>query len=288
MTTHTMTLPALSPEGGFGRYLEEIKRFPMLSQEEEYDLAKRWADQGDIAAAHTLVTSHLKLVAKIAMGFRGYGLPLMEMISEGNIGLMQAVKKFDASRGFRLSTYAMWWIKAAIQEYILRSWSLVKIGTTAAQKKLFFNLRKLKNRLQHLDNKSLSPEDIDTIAHELDVPKQEVVDMNMRLTYQDDSLNRPYGNSEENDGIERIDMIADSAPSHELVLAESEDMRRKKRQLAQAITTLNPREQHILQERKLKESPATLEELAAHYGISRERVRQIEERAVEKLRAVMA
>ena len=278
----TTNLPSITPEGNLSRYLQEIRKFPMLSHEEEFMLAKRWLDHEDIDAAHKMVTSHLRLVAKIAMGYRGYGLPLAEMISEGNVGLMQAVKKFDPDKGFRLATYAMWWIKAAMQEYILHSWSLVKMGTTAAQKKLFFNLRRMKGRLKALDEGDLSQENVAKIATELKVAESDVVSMNRRLSGPDASLNAPVRTDGDGDG-EWMDWLVDESDSQEVVLAEEDELLKRREMLSQAMTSLNDRERHILTERRLKENPLTLEELSVDYGISRERVRQIEVRAFEKL-----
>ena len=278
----TPNLPSITPEGNLSRYLQEIRKFPMLSHEEEFMLAKRWLDHEDIDAAHKMVTSHLRLVAKIAMGYRGYGLPLAEMISEGNVGLMQAVKKFDPDKGFRLATYAMWWIKAAMQEYILHSWSLVKMGTTAAQKKLFFNLRRMKGRLKALDEGDLSQENVAKIATELKVAESDVVSMNRRLSGPDASLNAPVRTDGDGDG-EWMDWLVDESDSQEVVLAEEDELLKRREMLSQAMTSLNDRERHILTERRLKENPLTLEELSVDYGISRERVRQIEVRAFEKL-----
>jgi RNA polymerase sigma-32 factor len=273
-----LTVPA---EGSsLARYLEEIRRFPMLEPEEEFMLAKRWQEQGDTDAAHRLVTSHLRLVAKIAMGYRGYGLPLNEIISEGNVGLMQAVKRFDPDRGFRLATYAMWWIRAAIQEYILHSWSLVKMGTTAAQKKLFFNLRKLKGQMQAIDEGDLAPETVKAIAERLDVTEHEVIEMNRRLEGGDRSLNVPLRVDSETDWQ---DWLVDESASQETSLAESDEFDHRMSLLHRAMGVLNERERHILTERRLKDEPTTLEELSGAYGISRERVRQIEVRAFEKL-----
>ncbi len=279
-TTTTRSLPQLTPEGNLARYLQEIRRFPMLEPNEEFMLAKRWAEHDDVDAAHKLVTSHLRLVAKIAMGYRGYGLPLAELISEGHVGLMQAVKKFDPDRGFRLATYAMWWIRAAIQEYILHSWSLVKMGTTAAQKKLFFNLRRLKGKLQAIEEGDMSPENVERIATELNVSEGDVVDMNRRLAAPDHSLNAPL--RIDGDG-EWMDWLVDESESQETRLAEHDELIKRRRLLQRAMRTLNDRERHILNERRLKESPSTLEELSQQYDISRERVRQIEVRAFEKL-----
>jgi RNA polymerase sigma-32 factor len=274
----------IAPEGNLSRYLQEIRKFPMLSAEEELALSKRWRDHEDTEAAHKLVTSHLRLVAKIAMGYRGYGLPVGELISEGNVGMMQAVKRFDPDRGFRLATYAMWWIRAAIQEYILHSWSLVKMGTTAAQKKLFFNLRRLKGQMQAIDDGDLKPEQVSKIATLLDVPEQDVVSMNRRLTAPDHSLNAPVRQDGEG---EWQDWLADDAESQETVLAENEELSGRRQLLSGALKTLNERERHILIERRLKDNPSTLEDLSQQYGISRERVRQIEVRAFEKLQKAM-
>jgi RNA polymerase sigma-32 factor len=252
----------------------------MLEPDEEFMLAKRWREHGDTNAAHRLVTSHLRLVAKIAMGYRGYGLPVSELISEGNVGMMQAVKRFDPDRGFRLATYAMWWIRAAIQEYILHSWSLVKMGTTAAQKKLFFNLRKIKGQLKALEEGDLSPEHVKKIASDLNVPESDVVNMNRRLRAPDHSLNAPL--RVEGEG-EWQDWLVDETPSQEVALAEREELSKRRKLLSQAMTQLNERERHILTERRLKDDPTTLEDLSQQYGISRERVRQIEVRAFDKL-----
>ncbi len=276
-----LTLPAVAPDGNLTRYLQEIRKFPMLEPEEEYMLAKRWREHGDVEAAHRMVTSHLRLVAKIAMGYRGYGLPLSELISEGNVGMMQAVKRFDPERGFRLATYAMWWIRAAIQEYILHSWSLVKIGTTAAQKKLFFNLRKIKGQLQAIDEGDLSPENVSKIATRLNVPEQDVISMNRRLASPDHSLHAPL--RADSDGGEWMDWLVDETESQEVRLAEREELGKRQKLLASAMKTLNERERRILTERRLKDEPTTLEDLSKEYGISRERVRQIEVRAFEKL-----
>ena len=273
-------LPVMVAEGNLSGYLQEIRKFPMLEQDEEYMLAKRWREDDDSDAAHKLVTSHLRLVAKIAMGYRGYGLPLSELISEGNVGMMQAVKRFDPERGFRLATYAMWWIRAAIQEYILHSWSLVKMGTTASQKKLFFNLRKLKGQMQAIEEGDLDPENVRKIAERLDVPEADVVSMNRRLAAPDHSLNAPL--RIDGDG-EWQDWLVDDSEDQETLLAESEELGKRRQLLANAMKTLNDRERHILQERRLKDSPTTLEDLSQEYGISRERVRQIEVRAFEKL-----
>jgi len=271
-------------EGGSSRYLQEIHKFPMLSPDEELALAQSWRGRQDTDAAHKLVTSHLRLVAKIAMGYRGYGLPVGELISEGNVGLMQAVKRFDPDRGFRLATYAMWWIRAAIQEYILHSWSLVKMGTTAAQKKLFFNLRRLKGQMQAIDDGDLRPEQVAKIAKVLDVPEQEVVSMNRRLAAPDHSLNAQVHS--DGDG-EWQDWLVDETVSQEATIADREELTGRKALLSGALRTLNERERHILFERRLKDNPSTLEELSHHYGISRERVRQIEARALQRLRKRM-
>ena len=264
-------LPTVPSEGNLSRYLQEIRKFPMLEQDEEYMLAKRWREDNDTEAAHKLVTSHLRLVAKIAMGYRGYGLPLSELISEGNVGMMQAVKRFDPERGFRLATYAMWWIRAAIQEYILHSWSLVKMGTTAAQKKLFFNLRKLKGQMQAIDEGDLNPEQVETISERLNVPESDVINMNRRLGSPDHSLNAPL--RQDGDG-EWQDWLVDEGENQESRLADSEEMSQRRALLQEAMGSLNDRERHILNERRLKENPTTLEDLSQEYGISRERVRK--------------
>jgi RNA polymerase sigma-32 factor len=276
----TATLPLITAESGLTRYLEEIRRFPMLQPQEEYMLAKRWREHGDRGAAHKLVTSHLRLVAKIAMGYRGYGLPISEVISEGNVGLMQAVKRFEPEKGFRLATYAMWWIKAAIQEYILRSWSLVKMGTTANQKKLFFNLRKAKSRISALEEGDMRPDQVKIIARRLGVTEQDVVDMNRRLSG-DTSLNAPI--REEGDSGEWQDWLVDDHDSQEKVLAEHEEFATRRKALSEALSVLNDRERRIFQARRLADEPVTLEELADEFGVSRERVRQIEVRAFEKV-----
>jgi len=278
------TLTVMSPEQGLSRYLSEIRKFPMLTKDEEFMLAKRWSEHQDPEAAHRLVTSHLRLVAKIAMGYRGYGLPIGEVISEGNVGLMQAVKKFDADKGFRLATYAMWWIRASIQEYILRSWSLVKMGTTAAQKKLFFNLRKTKSQISAFEDGDLLPEHVEQIATKLGVSQQDVIDMNRRLGG-DSSLNAPMRSDGE---AEWQDWLADDeAISQETKLADDEERTIRRSLLQEAMEELTDREKHILTERRLKDDPVTLEELAGQYGVSRERVRQIEVRAFEKLQKAM-
>lgn len=275
------SLPVLaSGEGGLGRYLDEIRRFPMLEPQEEYMLAKRYLEYGDRDAAHKLVTSHLRLVAKIAMGYRGYGLPIGEVISEGNVGLMQAVKRFEPEKGFRLATYAMWWIKAAIQEYILRSWSLVKMGTTANQKRLFFNLRKVKGQIQALDEGDLKPDQVTQIAEKLGVTEEDVVSMNRRLSG-DSSLNAPIRADSESG--EWQDWLVDDRDSAETVLAETEELDQRKAMLKRAIDVLNERERRIFEARRLAEDPMTLEDLSTEFGVSRERVRQIEVRAFEKV-----
>jgi len=274
----------VAPEGNLSRYLQDIRKFPMLTPEEELALSKRWRDHEDMEAAHKLVTSHLRLVAKIAMGYRGYGLPLGELISEGNVGMMQAVKRFDPDRGFRLATYAMWWIRAAIQEYILHSWSLVKMGTTASQKKLFFNLRRLKGQMQAIDDGDLQPEQVAKIARVLDVPEQDVVSMNRRLSAPDHSLNAPVRADSEG---EWQDWLVDDSDSQETAIGEHEELSGRKALLSGALSTLNERERHILIERRLKDNPTTLEDLSQQYNISRERVRQIEVRAFEKLQKAM-
>ena len=277
-------LPIISPEGNLARYLQEIRKFPMLEKEEEYMLAKSWREHDDIEAAHRLVTSHLRLVAKIAMGYRGYGLPIGELISEGNLGMMQAVKRFDPERGFRLATYAMWWIRAAIQEYILHSWSLVKMGTTAAQKKLFFNLRKIKGQMQAIEEGDMPPEKVAEIARQLNVTDADVINMNRRLSGPDHSLNAPL--RDDFDG-EWQDWLIDESEGQEVELAEKEELDNRRKLLSQAMKSLNKRERHILTERRLKEDPLTLQQLSRQYGISRERIRQIEVRALEKLQKAM-
>jgi RNA polymerase sigma-32 factor len=276
---------ALSPELGLQRYLQEIRKFPMLAKDEEYMLAKAWREHGDTQAAHKLVTSHLRLVAKIAMGYRGYGLPIGEVISEGNVGLMQAVKKFEPEKGFRLATYAMWWIRAAIQEYILRSWSLVKMGTTAAQKKLFFNLRRLKGEMAALEEGDLRPEQVKSIAHKLAVTDDDVIQMNRRLAGPDASLNAPVGI--EGDAEWQDWLTDDTSETQETTIANSEEFDARMDLLRAALATLSERERHIIEERRLKDEPATLEDLSKEYGVSRERVRQIEVRAFEKLQKAM-
>ena len=276
-------LPALSNEGGLSVYLAQIKKFPMLAAEEEYMLAKNWKTTGNIKSVEKLVTSHLRLVAKIAMGYRGYGLPVSEMISEGNVGLMQAVKKFKPEKGFRLATYAMWWIKASIQEYIMRSWSLVKIGTTTAQKKLFFNLKKIKNQIAPKTEGDLKDEDVKTIADKLDVSKDEVVSMNRRLSGKEFSLNAPIGE----DGDEWQDWLVDKELDHDLKFAQQEEVEQRRDLLSDSFKILNEREKEILYARRLKDKPTTLEELSKRYKISRERIRQIENKAFEKLQKHM-
>ncbi len=277
-------VPALQGEGGLSRYLSEIRKFPLLAPEEEYMLAKRWREHEEPEAAKRLVTSHLRLVAKIAMGYRGYGLPVSEIVAEGNVGLMQAVKRFEPDRGFRLATYAMWWIRAAIQEYILRSWSLVKIGTTAAQKKLFFNLRKAKSHINALEEGDLRPEQVTEIATKLAVPEEEVVNMNRRLAGPDSSLNAPLRSDSES---EWQDWLADEGLDQESRLAEAEEMGERHELLSAALGELTERERDIIEARRLREEPLTLEELSQKYGVSRERVRQIEVRAFEKLQQQM-
>jgi RNA polymerase sigma-32 factor len=277
---HTSALPILTAERGLSRYLEEIRRFPMLEPQQEFMLAKRWREHGDRNAAHQLVTSHLRLVAKIAMGYRGYGLPISEVISEGNVGLMQAVKRFEPDKGFRLATYAMWWIKAAIQEYILRSWSLVKMGTTANQKKLFFNLRKAKSKISALNEGDLRPDQVKTIANRLGVTETDVVEMNRRLGG-DASLNAPI--REDGESGEWQDWLADESDSQETAMAEHEELDNRKQALTDALKVLNERERRIFEARRLAENPVTLEELAEEFNVSRERVRQIEVRAFEKV-----
>src|SRR5215217_4392475 len=276
----TATLPVLNGESGLSRYLAEIRKFPMLEPQQEYMFAKRWREHDDRDAAHRLVTSHLRLVAKIAMGYRGYGLPISEIVSEGNVGLMQAVKRFEPEKGFRLATYAMWWIKAAIQEYILRSWSLVKMGTTANQKKLFFNLRKAKSKISALEEGDLRPDQVKVIAKRLGVTERDVVDMNRRLGG-DVSLNAPI--REEGDSGEWQDWLVDDTTDQETRLAESEQAQNRRKALGEALTVLNDRERRIFEARRLADDPVTLEELASEFGVSRERVRQIEVRAFEKV-----
>ena len=277
-------LPALSSDAGLSRYLSEIRKFPLLTPEDEYMFAKRLKEHGDAEAARRLVTSHLRLVAKIAMGYRGYGLPVSEIVSEGNVGLMQAVKRFDPDKGFRLATYAMWWIRAAIQEYVLRSWSMVKMGTTAAQKKLFFNLRKAKSNIGAIEEGDLTPGHTAKLADQLGVTEREVTEMNRRLSGPDASLNAPLRSESES---EWQDWLADDTMDQETRLAEREERGDRHEALSSALDTLSERERDIIQERRLKDEPATLEELSQKYGVSRERVRQIEVRAFEKLQAAM-
>ena len=283
MSSTTFKFPALSNEGGLTAYLDQIKKFPMLDAEEEYMLAKNWKSTGNVKSAEKLVTSHLRLVAKIAMGYKGYGLPVSEMISEGNIGLMQAVKKFEPEKGFRLATYAMWWIKASIQEYILRSWSLVKIGTTAAQKKLFFNLKKLKNQIAPKTEGDLKNEHVKDIASRLDVSEDEVISMNRRLLGKEQSLNAPIGE----DGDEWQDWVVDKDMDQELKFAQQEEIEQRKDLLSESIKILNDREKEILYSRRLADEPITLDDLSKKYKISRERIRQIENKAFEKLQKHM-
>ena len=279
--SNKINLPILSQDAGLVRYLEEIKKFPVLTETEENELALKWYNDGDIEAAQKLVTSHLRLVAKIAMQYRGYGLPMIDVISEGNIVLMTAVKKFDPRMGNRLSTYAMWWIKATIQDYVLKSWSMVKMGTSAAHKKLFFNLRKIKNKLFQANNGQVPANEIELIAKELDVSKEDVADMNARFTTHEASLNdQAYGDDE----VEVIDTIAEPSESHEIQIIENDDFNYKKQKFANAMLTLNERERDIIQSRRLLDKPAKLEELSVKYGISAERVRQIEDRAFQKLK----
>jgi len=278
MASHS--LPSVGAHGGLTRYLEEIRQFPMLEPQEEYMLAKSWREHGDRDAAHRLVTSHLRLVARIAMGYRGYGLPIGEVVSEGNVGLMQAVKRFDPDKGFRLATYAMWWIRAAIQEYILRSWSLVKMGTTAAQKKLFFNLRKIKGQLKALDEGDLRPDQVKRIATQLGVTEEDVISMNRRLAG-DSSLNAPVRNDSESG--EWQDWLVDDTMDQETTLAETEEAERRRGMLNNALKSLNERERRVFEARRLAEDPLTLEELSSEFGVSRERIRQIEVRAFEKV-----
>jgi RNA polymerase sigma-32 factor len=285
MTTYA-NLPAPSPEQGLNRYLQEIRKFPMLEPEEEYMLAKRWVDHQDAGAAHRLVTSHLRLAAKIAMGYRGYGLPQAEVISEANVGLMQAVKRFDPEKGFRLATYAMWWIRASIQEYILRSWSLVKLGTTSAQKKLFFNLRKAKARIGALEEGDLRPENVRQIAHDLGVTEDEVVSMNRRLSGGDASLNAMVG-GEGDSATQWQDWLEDEEADQATAFAERDEMDARRALLAEAMAVLNEREKDVLMQRRLQDEAVTLEDLSARYDVSRERIRQIEVRAFEKLQKRM-
>lgn len=284
MNGNLPSVPNLNPDGNLSRYLQEIRKFPLLEPNEEYMLAKRWKEHEDQEAAARMVNSHLRLVAKIAMGYRGYGLPLGEVISEGNVGLMQAIKRFEPDKGFRLATYAMWWIKASIQEYILRSWSLVKIGTTAAQKKLFFNLRRMKGEIKALEEGDLNQENLEKIATTLDVSEQEVINMNRRMSGPDSSLNAPVRADSEG---EWQDWLVDDSDNQETVLADQEEMAERRKMLVDAMKVLNERERQILAARRLAEEPKTLEDLSQEYGISRERVRQIEVRAFEKLQKSM-
>lgn len=282
----TIATPVVPVEGGLSQYFREVWSFPILDKEEEYMLAKSWREHGDVDAAHKLVTSHLRLVAKIAMSYRGYGLPVADLVSEGNIGLMKAVKKFEPERGFRLSTYAMWWIKAAISEYVLRSWSMVKMGTMAAQKKLFFSLRKLKGKLKILDSGELTPEQVTTLSEAMEVSKNDVIDMNRRLAARDFSLNTPLSDDE---GAEFLDTLVDESPSPEAETADGQEKKLRHRLLEEALDILPERERHIFIERRLKDDPVTLDELGKVYGISRERIRQLEVRAFDKVRkAVVA
>ena len=278
------TFPILSNEGSLSHYLQQIKKFPMLTEKQEVSLANKWRKEGDTKAAHALVTSHLRLVARIAMGYRGYGLPITELISEGNIGLMQAVKKYDPDKGFRLATYAMWWIRAAIQEYVLKSWSLVKIGTTAAQKKLFFNLKKIKNQLDDYTDGNLKPHQVKEISDRLNVSEKEVTEMEGRISGNDYSLNSMVSSDSDEEWQE---WLVDEDADHEIKIAEKEEINKRKALLSKAINVLNEREKNIIQVRKLSEEPKTLEELSKEYKISRERIRQIEERAFEKLQLEM-
>jgi RNA polymerase sigma-32 factor len=284
MATITNVLPVLSPDGGLAKYLREIRNFPVLAPEEEYMYAKRWQQHEDVDAAHHLVTSHLRLVAKMALGFRHYGLPLADLISEGNLGLMRAVKKFDPDKGFRLATYAMWWIKAALHEYVLSSWSMVRLGTLAAHKKLFFNLRRVKAKLHILDSSELSQADTARIAAELEVPEDQVRLMNQRIGGRDSSLNAPVSTEF---AIERQDLLVDERPNQEMAFAEHEELSRGNSLLSEGFKVLDKRELDILTERRLRDAPMTLEELGVRYGISRERVRQIENRAFAKLQSAV-
>ena len=274
------SVPTLSVDGNLQRYLSEIRKFPMLAADEEYMLAKRWKEHGDVDAVHKMVTSHLRLVAKIAMGYRGYGLPIAELISEGNVGMMQAVKRFEPEKGFRLSTYAMWWIRASIQEYILYSWSLVKMGTTAAQKKLFFNLRRLKGQIKEIDDGDLAPESVKQIATTLAVSEDDVVQMNRRMSGGDQSLNAPMRQDGE---AEWQDWLVDDSDTQDIVVAEADELDHRRSMLEAAMATLTERERHIFTERRLRDDPVTLEDLSNDFGVSRERVRQIEVRAFEKV-----
>lgn len=277
------TLPVVDSDAGLAKYLRDIRSFPVLEAEEEYMLAKRWAEHGDTAAAHRLVTSHLRLVAKIAIGYRHYGLPVADLISEGSIGLMRAVKKFDPERGFRLATYAMWWIKASINEFVLNSWSMVRIGTLAGQKKLFFNLRRIKSRLQLLEAGDLSPEDVATIARELEVEESDVVSMNRRMAGRDSSLNVPVGEG----GTEAMSLLPDHSDNQEASLGKREELSQGRSLIARALDSLTQREREIFVERRLTDDPVTLEELGSRYGVSRERIRQIEVKAFDKVRSIV-
>ncbi|HLO78080.1 MAG TPA: RNA polymerase sigma factor RpoH [Magnetospirillum sp.] len=277
------TLPVIGEDGGLAKYLSDIRSFPVLEAEEEFMLAKRWVDYEDTGAAHKLVTSHLRLVAKIAMGYRHYGLPMADLISEGNVGLMRAVKKFDPDKGFRLSTYAMWWIKASLNEFVLNSWSLVKIGTLAAQKKLFFNLRRIKARLKLFEAGDMAPEDVATIARELEVAESDVVSMNRRMAGRDSSLNVPLGES----GTEAVTLLPDDSDDQETAYAHREELKQGRTLIARALDSLTEREREIFVERRLKDDPVTLEELGSRYGVSRERIRQIEVKAFDKVRAIV-
>ena len=281
MTAIFKYIPRITSENGLSRYLQEIRKYPLLEPKYERDLAMKWAKKKDIESAHILVTSHLRLVAKIAMGFKGYGLPINELISEGNIGMLESIKRFDYKRGFRLATYAMWWIRASIQEYILHSWSLVKMGTTAAQKKLFFNLRKIKSNLRAYEEGDMLPENVNKIAKGLNVSKKEVTDMNRRLAGPDHSLNAPL--KEDGEG-EWQDWLVDGSPTQEYIISNSQELDQRKDLLSKAINVLNPREKYIMVERRLKDKTKTLDDLSNHFKISRERVRQIEVRAMEKLK----
>ena len=281
--TKNAVIPALSPEGSLSRYMEQIRQFPMLEPDEEYMLARAFTERGDVKAAHKLVTSHLRLVAKIAMGYRGYGLPVADLISEGNLGMMHAVKKFDPERGFRLATYAMWWIKASMQEYILRSWSLVKIGTTASQKKLFFNLRRLKGKIGAIDSGDLHPEQVTHIADELNVPEGDVISMNQRMSGGDRSLNVTVGSDDNYGTNEWQDWLEDDAEDQETLFAEREEFSARQKLMLEAMNVLNEREVRIIEARRLSEPALTLEQLAEEFSVSRERIRQIETRAFEKL-----
>ena len=285
--TRNALIPTLSPEGSLSRYMDQIRQFPMLEADEEYMLAKSFAERGDVKAAHKLVTSHLRLVAKIAMGYRGYGLPVADLISEGNLGMMHAVKKFDPDKGFRLATYAMWWINASIQEYVLRSWSLVKIGTTASQKKLFFNLRRLKGQIGAIDRGDLAPEDVKQIADTLDVAEKDVISMNQRMSGGDKSLNTPMGSDQGEMQGEWQDWLTDDRPDQEAQFAETEEHSVRLKLMHQAMEELNEREARIIEARRLTEPPLTLEDLAIEFNVSRERIRQIEVRAFEKLSAAI-